>query len=50
MYEEKVSRYQRKTGRGIECFYQTDGADAMEVSVSGSGCRPTMAGEIAGSC
>jgi hypothetical protein len=43
IYDEKAKRYRRVTGRGVPCWYQDDGHDAMEVSVSGSGCRPTMA-------
>ena len=41
-----VSKYARKYGSaaaGRPCWFQEDGADAMEVSVSGSGCRPTIA-------
>ena len=33
---------------GRMCFYQTDGSDAMEVSISGSGCRPTLNSVIFG--
>ena len=32
---------------GRNCFWQNDGADAMEVSISGSGCRPTINSVIA---
>ena len=48
----QVARYLRNTSDGTPCWWQNDGADAMEVSVSGSGCRPTMAaimfGEVGG--
>lgn len=30
------------------CWYQNDGYDAMEVSISGSGCRPTIASVMYG--
>lgn len=30
------------------CWWQSDGADAMEVSISGSGCRPTIAAAMFG--
>ena len=30
------------------CWWQSDGADAMEVSISGSGCRPTIASAMWG--
>ena len=43
IYEEKAKRYRRVTGKGVACWFQTDGSDAMEVSVSGDGCRPTTA-------
>ena len=40
------------THRGIyegrTCFWQDDGHDAMEVSISGSGCRPTIASVMFG--
>ena len=29
-------------GGGVKCFWQEDGKDAMEVSISGNGCRPTI--------
>eukprot|EP01060_Flectonema_neradi_P033226 TRINITY_DN5510_c0_g1_i4.p1 TRINITY_DN5510_c0_g1~~TRINITY_DN5510_c0_g1_i4.p1 ORF type:complete len:540 (+),score=65.27 TRINITY_DN5510_c0_g1_i4:64-1683(+) len=32
---------------GRNCFWQNDGADAMEVSISGSGCRPTINSVVA---
>ena len=38
-------------GEGLEgqqCWKQGDGADAMEVSISGSGCRPTIASAMFG--
>ena len=35
---------------GRDCYYQTDGSDAMEVSISGSGCRPTLNSVIFGEC
>lgn len=35
---------------GRDCYYQTDGSDAMEVSISGSGCRPTLNSMIFGEC
>eukprot|EP01051_Picozoa_sp_SAG22_P018308 SAG22_NODE_3045_length_1990_cov_1.758858_2_plen_214_part_00 len=33
---------------GAGCWWQSDGADAMEVSISGSGCRPTIAAAMWG--
>lgn len=34
----------KATAAGTDvCWFQNDGSDAMEVSISGSGCRPTMA-------
>ena len=33
---------------GKPCWKQEDGADAMEVSISGSGCRPTIASALYG--
>ena len=33
---------------GRNCYYQDDGHDAMEVSISGSGCRPTINSVIFG--
>ena len=35
---------------GRDCYYQDDGQDAMEVSISGSGCRPTLNSMIFGEC
>ena len=41
-----------KQARGVyggrTCFWQDDGHDAMEVSISGSGCRPTISSVIFG--
>eukprot|EP00937_MAST-01D_sp_MAST-1D-sp2_P007048 g7048.t1 len=36
------------SGRATMCWRQDDGADAMEVSVSGPGCRPTIAAALYG--
>ena len=39
----------REQGFGEKgCWWQSDGADAMEVSVSGTGCRPTIASAMWG--
>jgi hypothetical protein len=35
-------------GTGKGCWWQSDGADAMEVSISGTGCRPTIAAAMWG--
>jgi hypothetical protein len=32
----------------LRCWWQNDGYDAMEVSISGSGCRPTIASAMYG--
>jgi len=32
----------------LSCWWQNDGQDAMEVSISGSGCRPTIASAMYG--
>lgn len=32
----------------VGCYWQSDGADAMEVSISGNGCRPTLASSMHG--
>lgn len=37
-----------KEAGGKKCWYNSDGADAMEVSASGSGCRPTIASAMYG--
>lgn len=36
------TRSRRGDYGGRVCYWQSDGADAMEVSVSGDGCRPTL--------
>jgi hypothetical protein len=38
-----LSEFTDAAGTAHECWAQSDGADAMEVSISGSGCRPTIA-------
>ena len=42
-----VQKYSRSAG-GKACWWQDDGADAMEVSISGGGCRPTIASAMYG--
>jgi hypothetical protein len=55
LYETKyTSQYLRNytasstDGDEKQCWFQNDGSDAMEVSISGSGCRPTMASAMFG--
>lgn len=42
-----VKQAQGKYG-GRTCFWQDDGHDAMEVSISGAGCRPTISSVMFG--
>jgi len=43
-YPNKFTAYAGKK----RCWFQTAGSDAMEVSISGDGCRPTLASAIWG--
>jgi hypothetical protein len=40
-YEGHIAKYLHNAS-GRECWFQKDGNDAMEYSISGDGCRPTI--------
>ena len=42
-YKTKYVQKYASSAAGKACWWQDDGADAMEVSISGGGCRPTIA-------
>lgn len=47
-YERKYLVNPKKESGARQCWWQNDGYDAMEVSISGSGCRPTIASALFG--